>query len=66
MKTCSVDERNPPKKKRNNDSVKGHVRKDPRKANRMKYVLFHCFSVQVRARRGGWGEEETQAEKEEE
>ena len=31
------------KEKRNNDSVKGHFRKDPRKANKMKYFSFHCF-----------------------
>ena len=52
------------KEKRNNDSVKGHFRKDPRKANKMICFLVHCFPVQMRA--GGWGEEETQAEKEEE
>ena len=42
------------KEKRNNDSVKGHIRKDPRKANKRNYVLIHCFPVQVRA--GGPGE----------
>ena len=51
-------------RKENNDSVKRHFREDPRKANKMKYFLFHCFRVQVRA--GGCGEEETQVEKEEE
>ena len=33
--------------------MKGHIRKDPRKANKINYVLIHCFSVQVRA--GGLG-----------
>ena len=42
-----------PKKKRNKDSVKGHIRKDPRKANKINYVLIHCFPFQVRA--GGLG-----------
>ena len=62
-KTCSVDEKSTTEK-RNNDSVKGHFRKDPRYASKIICFLVHCFPVQMRA--GGWGEEETQAEKEEE
>ena len=45
--------------------MKGHFRNGSPKGKQNDLFFFvHCFPVQMRA--GGWGEEETQAEKEEE
>ena len=62
-KTCSVDKRNPPQKKETMILWKDIFARIPERQTKW-FFLVHCFPVQIRA--GGWGEEETQAEKEEE
>ena len=43
-RTCSVDERHPPpNEKETLIFLKGHYRKAPRKANKMRYLLFPFF-----------------------